>query len=1072
MLCKFGFAAIRFSFVNHGKNNYLELRVKQELIMSKIHLEYRMASTRFVLSLAFLWLSASTKTGAQTFTAIADTFEGVYYSAVAWGDYDNDNDLDIIAAGFNSKSLRVAKIYRNENARFVDANAALEGVDAGAVAWGDYDHDGDLDILLTGNSTNFGPISRVYRNDSGNFIELDAGLIGLSSSACAWGDYDNDGDLDILLAGFLPAQGPASIIYRNDRDQFVNSQIALPGVYEGSVAWGDYDNDGDLDILLTGLDNAGQHIAKIYRNDGGEIFSNIAAPLTGVSSSATAWGDYDNDGDLDMALCGFSKSGEVSEIYRNDDGNFTNINGALIGAYTGTVAWGDYDNDDDLDILLTGRTFADTTLLAIVYQNNDGSFLDISAGLTGAQQGAAAWGDYDKDGDLDILLTGASSQGSTTKIYRNETTEANTLPNPPQNILAFTSHDTAIFVWDKTTDVETPQAGLTYNLRVGTTPGGSEIVAPMAEAITGYRLIPQLGNTNHNNFGVIAGLSEGKYYWSAQAIDHAFAGSAFAPEDSFFIGDLEAPKILNVNAPATADSGTSIAVSANVTDDVAVQEVWLLYREGGRVAYDSTAMIFNINQSFYQADIPKSVARIRGVEFNIAAGDGSFNRKTFGWRSVQIKLRDRDLRKNHLGGSAQNAYRLISIPLASDDPSVNSVLLPDLGAPDTTVWRMWAINPQQPASLFPYIEYPAVGNLAAGKAKFLIAAETKTLTSGAGVTVKTAEPFAIPLQTGWNMIASPFNFAIPLQNVQPQELQTNLYDYNGSWQSAPDSLRPWEGYMIKVSSPITLLIRPSESIVTPPAAITKPNWQIRIGAKCEGASDFDNMIGVAENAAMEWDDYERFEPPPIGEFVMLAFPHRDWPQKAEVYTTDFQPPVSTGQIWNFTVDTNISGQPVTLRFDNLDSAPAEFEMRLMDMSLKLTQDLRRETQYVYRSTRDGGKKTFRLLIGKSSFIAEHTKDVAAIPATYELAQNFPNPFNPATVIKFGLPKKSKVSLKIYNLMGKEIAALLDEREKEAGYHVAVWDGYDRHRHPAPSGLYFYRLQIGQNILTKKMTLIK
>ena len=73
---------------------------------------------------------------------------------------------------------------------------------AGAVAWGDYDQDGDLDILLTG-QTNSNPnaISPVYRNTSGTFSDISAGLTGVTQSSAAWGDYDNDGDLDILLAG-------------------------------------------------------------------------------------------------------------------------------------------------------------------------------------------------------------------------------------------------------------------------------------------------------------------------------------------------------------------------------------------------------------------------------------------------------------------------------------------------------------------------------------------------------------------------------------------------------------------------------------------------------------------------------------------------------------------------------------------------------------------------------------------------------------------------------------------------------------------------------------------------------
>jgi len=1025
------------------------------------------------------------------FTDIAAALPGVQYGSAAWGDYDNDGDLDILLCGLAGQGVRLTKLYRNDAGTFVDTESLFIGVDLGTVAWGDYDNDNDLDFVLAGNTPAGIGIAKIYRNDAGAFVDINAPLVGVYGSA-AWGDYDNDGDLDLVIIGF--GSGAVSRIYRNDQGHFIALPASFADLYAGEAAWGDYDNDGDLDLLVNGITALSVIVTQIYQNNSG-AFIDTQAPLQGVVGNALAWGDYDNDGDLDLALSGIRDSDgsppgppRTSQIYRNEAGIFTSTKDTLLAVSSGDAAWGDYDNDGDLDLLLTGWT-RDSTFVTKIYTNQNGVFIalpDEQTTLIGAFESAAAWGDYDHDGDLDILLTGVDKKiGLFAKVYRNNLIKKNMPPAPPANLLAYASHDTVIFAWDKSTDGETPPSGLSYNLRLGTTAGGNEIVAPMADLTTGFRWLPQRGNVQHNNFGVITGLPDGKYYWSVQAIDHAFAGSAFAPEDSFFIGavDIEAPRLSNLLAPAVVDSGTTATVSATVTDNVAVAEVWLLYREGGRVFYDSTAMLLNANQTAYQAAIPRSAARTRGVEFNVVAGDASSNRKVLGWRSVQVRLRDRDLRRTHLGGSAQEAYRLISIPLASDDPAVNSLLLPDLGAPDTTEWRMWAINPSRANSLFPYIEYPAVGNLAPGKAKFLITLENKTLTSGAGVTVITTAPFSIPLQEGWNTIASPFNFAIPLQNVQPQELRANLYAYNGSWQAAPDSLRPWVGYMIKVSTPMTLIIQPSESIVIPQSAIAKSafksDWQIRMTATCERASDHDNYLGVANDAAMEWDRHERFEPPPIGEFVMLSFSHRDWKRHADVYTTDFHPPSGNGQIWNFTVDTNISGKPVTLRFDHLAAVPNEFEVRLVDVSLQLTQNLRREPKYIYRSTNNGGKKAFRLLIGKSSFIAEHTAEAAAIPTNYELAQNFPNPFsangtfgNPSTSIKFGLPQKSRATLKIYNLLGKEVATLLDNVEKEAGYHALVWEGKDHHGEAMPSGVYLYRLQTGGTTLIKKMTLIK
>ncbi len=463
--------------------------------------------------------------------ALADA----YYSSTAWGDYDNDGDLDILLTG-DTGSGYISVVYRNDGGGvFTDINAGLTGVHYGSTAWGDYDNDGDLDILFTGN-TGSGLISVVYRNDGGGvFTDINAGLTGVYLSSTAWGDYDNDGDLDILLTGNT-GSGGISVVYRNDGGgAFTDINAGLTWVWVSSTAWGDYDNDGDLDILLTGGTGSG-YISVVYRNDGGGVFTDINAGLTGVAAGSIAWGDYDNDGDLDILLTGYTASGGISVVYRNDGaGAFTNINAGLTGVFNSSTTWGDYDNDGDLDIMLTGET--GSTRISVVYRNDSGGvFTGINAGLTGVSNSSAAWGDYDNDGDLDILLTGLTQSGGFSAVYRNNSPVANTVPASPANLSVSLSGSSATFSWDASTDNETPQAGLTYNLRIGTTPGGSEVMSAMADASNGYREVVQLGNTNHNTSRTVnLDLQAGVYYWSVQAVDHAFAGSPFAAEKIFFI---------------------------------------------------------------------------------------------------------------------------------------------------------------------------------------------------------------------------------------------------------------------------------------------------------------------------------------------------------------------------------------------------------------------------------------------------------------------------------------------------------------------------------------------------------
>jgi len=148
--------------------------------------------------------------------------------------------------------------------------------------------------------------------------------------------------------------------------------ISTP-VGNSSVAWADFDDDGDLDILLSGQKSYSEdtnYISTIYRNDGNDIFTELTGlGLTGVSMCSVASGDYDNDGDLDILLSGNSDNNPTTKIYRNE-GNFIfneHTNMGIQDVEYCSVAWGDYDNDGDLDFLLAGRIVNDK--FSKIYRN-------------------------------------------------------------------------------------------------------------------------------------------------------------------------------------------------------------------------------------------------------------------------------------------------------------------------------------------------------------------------------------------------------------------------------------------------------------------------------------------------------------------------------------------------------------------------------------------------------------------------------------------------------------------------------------------------------------------------------
>mgnify|MGYP006292927061 CR=1 FL=1 len=257
--------------------------------------------------------------------------------SVEWGDFDNDGDQDILQTGANDNPY--TRLYRNEgDGGFEVVEAGLEQVAAGEAVFTDYDNDGDLDIVLGGAAFDQTPVTRIYRNDGSNtWVNIEAGLPGLLSLTVDAGDYDGDGDVDLVLTGspgeFSDGQ---TYIYRNEGSgTFVADDQSLINVFNGDAQWGDYDNDDDLDLLVAGIDSpyGPQRFLSLYQNDGtGEL---TEGDNTGLPDGILSfqWGDYDNDGDLDLAAIGdpyvdSDNDGQddnptvpQTRIYRNDLGS-------------------------------------------------------------------------------------------------------------------------------------------------------------------------------------------------------------------------------------------------------------------------------------------------------------------------------------------------------------------------------------------------------------------------------------------------------------------------------------------------------------------------------------------------------------------------------------------------------------------------------------------------------------------------------------------------------------------------------------------------------------------------------
>ena len=380
-------------------------------------------------------------------------------SGCAFLDYDNDGHLDIYFVNGTSVSRLSPKmtsnaLYRNSgDGTFKDVTNHTGVGDRGygiGCGVGDYNNDGWIDLYVT----NFRRNTLYQNNGDGTFSDVTQSAgVGCRawSVSCAFLDYDQDGNLDLYVVNYLDFQlkdhkacggrirvdcgpseypGVSDVLYRNNGDGTFTDVTRRAGIFNPNgkglgIACGDYDNDGDTDTYVANDDTRN----FLYRNNGDGTFTDVAF-LVGVGFSedgeveggmGTCFGDYDNDGYLDLIVTNYQD--QVNTLYHNDgngffsDVSYTSQTGPI--SYS-VVGWGtsfiDYDNDSLLDIFVANghllvnvgkfdgtSTYEQSNFL---FRNlGDGTFLQINLDFDPIKSSrGSAFGDYDNDGDIDILV--------------------------------------------------------------------------------------------------------------------------------------------------------------------------------------------------------------------------------------------------------------------------------------------------------------------------------------------------------------------------------------------------------------------------------------------------------------------------------------------------------------------------------------------------------------------------------------------------------------------------------------------------------------------------------------------
>ncbi len=342
-------------------------------------------------------------------TSISSTPTSSWNSA--WVDINNDGYEDLFVTDKSASSNNI--IYLNNPpggfSKITSGNSININSKAITSAWADVDNDNDLDVFIV-NATQ--KKSSLYLNDgNGQFTELTNSGIDKTAQyfhGAAWADFNNDGYVDLFITNYFETR--FHHLYRNNGDntfsKINSSQITLESNRSMAPILSDYDEDGLVDIFIPNGDGDQNSLFRNLGNFGFQKITTGPLAIDQFNSVGAAWGDYNNDGHMDLFVA--NASGQNNNLYRNNgDGSFQSITESVVtndGGHSHGAYWGDFNNDGSLDLFVTN----DAGPNYLYINDGNGNFIKDTEESITLQTGnnyGHSWSDYNRDGFLDSYIS-------------------------------------------------------------------------------------------------------------------------------------------------------------------------------------------------------------------------------------------------------------------------------------------------------------------------------------------------------------------------------------------------------------------------------------------------------------------------------------------------------------------------------------------------------------------------------------------------------------------------------------------------------------------------------------------
>lgn len=514
--------------------------------------------------------------------------------AFDFGDYDNDQDIDIIISGDKIVGTSITKIFKNitlpgeKEISLEASDEIITGVSNGSTDFIDFDSDGDLDILLSGtNDTGVDVFELLLNDQSGEWPSVPTNLDPMKNTNVDLGDFNGDGYIDMLISGESSNGKLTKLLEYTPASGFIDSDFDVSDIVDARVEFGDLDGDEDLDFIIAGKSkqNENDNIFRTYLNYRNESylvtnppsFSDIdlfvkhendntqISMRDGISVAAILL-EYENEVSIDYvltrdALASFNEERLQLVVNKNKVILYGFVSQAISSQSFSTLLVHNPENlngvtGNTLSRILSVAAIKDEKLKSIT---SDSEIYDPTIHDSNPFSSFQTNSFFNKERIISTYSGVEENQDNT-----------NNKPDMPflldANVIdgELDKSNGKLFVeltWNSAVDDNTDLEGLTYAIKMGTTSGSENIVSSNS-SINGVRKSAGKGNAEHNTKWKIA-LEPGTYYWSVQSIDNAQTGSEFSSENVFTVSN---ENLLYDLGDSNGDNVVNIADVINAVD--------------------------------------------------------------------------------------------------------------------------------------------------------------------------------------------------------------------------------------------------------------------------------------------------------------------------------------------------------------------------------------------------------------------------------------------------------------------------------------------------------------------------